>query len=71
MNNVNKIRALKDGAYRKSLSDSQRAQVGENPAGAVELDEATLEMVGGAYATPHQPGSGAPPGTFWGACCLN
>ena len=66
MNNTNKIRALKDRNFRNSLSDSQRAKLGEHPAGAVELNPAALEMVSGG-ATKRLPGE--PAGTHGGVCC--
>jgi len=41
------IRAWKDEAYRRSLSEAQRAQLPENPAGLIELDDAQLEAAAG------------------------
>jgi mersacidin/lichenicidin family type 2 lantibiotic len=42
------IRAWKDEKYRRSLSDAERAQLPENPAGIIELSDAMLESVAGA-----------------------
>ncbi len=45
------IRAWKDEEYRNSLSEEQRAQLPENPAGMVELpDESMQAIAGGAGA---------------------
>jgi mersacidin/lichenicidin family type 2 lantibiotic len=41
------IRAWKDEEYRNSLSESERAQFPENPAGLIELADAELEAVAG------------------------
>ncbi len=42
------IRAWKDEEYRNSLSDEQRSQLPENPAGLIELpDEVTQTLAGG------------------------
>jgi mersacidin/lichenicidin family type 2 lantibiotic len=42
------IRAWKDEEYRLSLSEEQRAQLPENPAGLIELTDAELDAaVGG------------------------
>jgi mersacidin/lichenicidin family type 2 lantibiotic len=41
------IRAWKDEEYRNSLSESERAQLPENPAGLIELADAELEAVAG------------------------
>jgi len=46
------IRAWKDEAYRRSLSEAQRAQLPENPAGLIELSDVELEQAsGGARAS--------------------
>ena len=39
MSNSDIIRAWKDEEYRNSLSEEQRSQLPENPAGMIELDE--------------------------------
>jgi mersacidin/lichenicidin family type 2 lantibiotic len=41
------IRAWKDEEYRNSLSESERAQLPENPAGSIELADAEQEAVAG------------------------
>ena len=49
MKNVDIIRAWTDSEYRESLSDAQRAELPDNPAGMVTLDDADLaRMSGGA-----------------------
>lgn len=54
------IRAWKDEEYRNSLSQEQRSQLPENPAGMIELsDEDMGSVVGG--------GSVAEKGSVW--CC--
>ena len=42
------IRAWKDEAYRRSLSQEQQAQLPANPAGELELSDAELQSVHGA-----------------------
>ena len=42
------IRAWKDPIYRASLSDAERAQLPEHPAGTIELTDAQLADVAGA-----------------------
>jgi mersacidin/lichenicidin family type 2 lantibiotic len=41
------IRAWKDEEYRNSLSEEQRAQLPENPAGMVELSDEAMQTVAG------------------------
>ena len=48
MKSLDIIRAWKDEAYRLSLSAAERAQLPENPAGAVDLSDAQLEVTAGA-----------------------
>jgi mersacidin/lichenicidin family type 2 lantibiotic len=45
----NLVRAWKDEEYRESLSEAQRALLPENPAGSLELTDAELDLVAGAY----------------------
>ena len=45
------IRAWKDEVYRLSLSEEQRAQLPENPAGLIELTDTELDGVAGATST--------------------
>ncbi|MGK7951312.1 MAG: mersacidin/lichenicidin family type 2 lantibiotic [Xenococcaceae cyanobacterium] len=48
MSKIDIIRAWKDEEYRNSLSDSEKAQLPENPAGVIELDDDDMSsMVGG------------------------
>jgi len=49
MSNIDIIRAWKDEEYRHSLSEEQRSQLPENPAGSLELaDQEMQNLVGGA-----------------------
>jgi mersacidin/lichenicidin family type 2 lantibiotic len=41
------IRAWKDPEYRMSLSEEERAQLPEHPAGLIELTDAEMEAVAG------------------------
>jgi mersacidin/lichenicidin family type 2 lantibiotic len=41
------IRAWKDEEYRNSLSEEQRAQLPENPAGMIELSDAEMQVIAG------------------------
>ena len=44
-------RAWKDQSFRDSLTDEQKAQLPENPVGAVELGDSELERIaGGTFA---------------------
>jgi mersacidin/lichenicidin family type 2 lantibiotic len=43
----NIIRAWKDAEYRASLTEAERAQLPEHPAGLVELSDADLDAVTG------------------------
>ena len=45
------IRAWKDEEYRLSLSAAERAQLPENPAGLIELDDASLTGVAAGLLT--------------------
>ncbi len=47
MNNVDVVRAWKDEEYRLSLSDAERAQMPEHPAGLIELQDAELDNAAG------------------------
>jgi len=48
----NVIRAWKDPAYRASLSEAERAQLPDHPAGLIELTDAELEHVSGGAMPP-------------------
>ena len=51
ISDIDVVRAWKDEEYRSSLTEAQRAQLPENPAGMIELtDEALNEVVGGVEA---------------------
>ncbi|HEU5381222.1 MAG TPA: mersacidin/lichenicidin family type 2 lantibiotic [Ktedonobacteraceae bacterium] len=54
------VRVWKDEGYRQSLSDEQFNQLPENPAGALELNDAELESVygGGGYDPSGQENNG-------------
>ncbi len=47
MSNI--VRAWKDAAYRESLSAQEQAMLPENPAGGLELTDAELEAISGAW----------------------
>jgi len=47
MSHLNIVRAWKDRAFRQSLSEAERAQLPENPAGSRELTEAEAQAVEG------------------------
>ena len=47
MSHVDIIRAWKDEEYRLSLTEAQRAQLPDHPAGLIELTEAELGAVAG------------------------
>ena len=50
MSHQNIIRAWKDEEYRNSLSDAERAQLPENPAGLIELPDEELDAVAGGQS---------------------
>ncbi len=50
MSHVDIIRAWKDEDYCNSLSEEQRAQLPENPAGMVELPDEAMETIAGGGA---------------------
>ena len=51
MSYVNVIRAWKDEAYRRSLSDAERAQLPPSPVDFAALTEEDLDVIaGGRYA---------------------
>ena len=50
MSNLDIIRAWKDEEYRNSLSEEERAQLPENPAGFVELTDAEMSAIAGGVA---------------------
>lgn len=44
---IDVARALKDEAYRNSLTDEERASLPKNPAGNIDLTDAELDSVSG------------------------
>jgi mersacidin/lichenicidin family type 2 lantibiotic len=75
MAKLNIIRAWKDEGYRTSLSDEDRSQVPESPAGAIDLADTELDYVAGAnteYGLTTGCCSGLTAGTCtctWGISC--
>ena len=69
MSNKNIIRAWKDPVYRNSLSESERAALPPNPAGAIEISDADLGRVAGGIV----PGSSinCPTNVTCGLCSLD
>ncbi len=57
MSNIDIIRAWKDEEYRNSLSEAEKAQLPENPAGVIELDDEDMSSMSGGEALehPHTP----------------
>jgi mersacidin/lichenicidin family type 2 lantibiotic len=51
MSNEDIIRAWKDEEFRNSLSEEQRSQFPENPAGIIELSDADMESVAGGWGS--------------------
>ncbi len=51
------IRAWKDEEYRNSLSEEQRSQLPENPAGMIELSDEDMESVAGGILSDSSGGS--------------
>lgn len=52
MSKTDVIRAWKDEDYRSNLSDAQRAELPDNPAGLIELSETDLAgAAGGSFLT--------------------
>ena len=47
MSKIDIVRAWKDEEYRSSLSEAQRAELPNNPAGLVELSESDLREAAG------------------------
>ncbi|MGB7439552.1 MAG: mersacidin/lichenicidin family type 2 lantibiotic [Coleofasciculaceae cyanobacterium] len=47
MSNIDIIRAWKDEEYRNSLSEEERAQIPNNPAGLIDLTDAETEAITG------------------------
>jgi mersacidin/lichenicidin family type 2 lantibiotic len=47
MSHIDIIRAWKDEEYRNRLSEAERTQLPENPAGLIELGDTDMESVAG------------------------
>jgi mersacidin/lichenicidin family type 2 lantibiotic len=47
MSNIDIIRAWKDAEYRNSLTDEQKTQLPDNPAGAINLTDEQMETITG------------------------
>lgn len=57
------IRAWKDPEFRNSLSEDQRSQLPENPAGILEMSDESLETIVGGRANHTGQGTGT-------NCCI-
>lgn len=49
ISDIDVIRAWKDEEYRSSLTEAQRTQLPENPAGLVDLTDEDITGVGGGW----------------------
>jgi mersacidin/lichenicidin family type 2 lantibiotic len=49
------IHAWKDEEYRNNLSEEQRAQLPENPAGLIELPDESMQTIAGGRANTDKP----------------
>lgn len=64
----NVIRAWTDPTYRASLSEAERAQLPENPAGLIELSGTALDVVsGGKKSGGKKSGKGGKSGKSGGS----
>jgi mersacidin/lichenicidin family type 2 lantibiotic len=61
------IRAWKDRNYREGLTEEQRSQLPDNPAGTIELSGDILEAISGGM----RPGGGGGTGAGTGGNCGN
>ena len=52
MSKIDTIRAWKDEAYRRSLSEAELAKLPQNPAGLIELSDNEMELVAGGSIYP-------------------
>lgn len=62
------IRAWKDEEYRNSLSEEQRAQLPQNPAGMLELTNEVMQTIAGGAAQLEQKPTHKV--LSWGCCPL-
>jgi len=53
------VRAWRDPVFRSALSDAERAQLPDNPAGMIELDGTVLEAVAGGSGAAGSGSSGS------------
>jgi len=51
MSEIDIIRAWKDPEYRNSLTEEQRKQLPENPAGMIEMSDEETEKIEGGKST--------------------
>ena len=71
MSKRNIIRAWKDVEFRNKLSPEEKAQLPENPAGNIEMNDDILKAVSGSGPTP--TGVCCPPTVTcntWGCNCV-
>jgi mersacidin/lichenicidin family type 2 lantibiotic len=52
MSRFNIIHAWKDAEYRRSLSEAERVQLPDHPAGTIELADADLDAIDGGISSP-------------------
>ena len=70
MNKEEIVRAWKDSEYRASLTEAQRAQLPEHPAGLIELTDEQLGVAGGEEAATWRADTyGCCNGTVWFYAC--
>jgi len=71
MSHADTIRAWTDPTYRDSLSAEQRAELAENPAGMIALDDEVLARLSGGRDFPITTAPTCTLYTFlgWKACC--
>ena len=68
MSNIDIIRAWKDENYRNSLSDEQRSQLPQNPAGIIDLSEDDMESIVGGLKNGGMTHLGTGTGTTANVC---
>ena len=71
MSHIDIIRAWTDPEYCDALTAEQRAQLPENPAGMVSIDDAELARISGGRPFPQTTAPTCTAYTFfgWNACC--
>ncbi|MDZ8188410.1 MAG: mersacidin/lichenicidin family type 2 lantibiotic [Nostoc sp. ChiSLP02] len=50
INDIDVVRAWKDEEYRSSLTEAQRAQIPDNPAGLVDLTDEEINGIEGGFS---------------------